>query len=240
MFRFIYALCFGFCYLLSSYSQAGIIEFNGYSRDESSKFIKGQGLEWLRWDQANGMSINEGLAKFSSQGWRLASNKEMAILFDAFNFGELSWVLQEHQSQRLRLSWSNTTFDPLDNFLQLFGFTALSSCSISGVSTGCYVDYDPYAVSKVLFGNDQNQNSMFNMAEVLSDASLSNNGSTTTQDGFVAFYADIFSKNYSKASLALVRDAAPVSLPTTVTLFLLSLTILFFTCRHRLIAKANR
>lgn len=58
----------------------------GYTHDTSTNIVVGAGYEWLRWDVSAGMSIEE-LNTYASSGWELASNQQIADLFNDFQFG---------------------------------------------------------------------------------------------------------------------------------------------------------
>lgn len=55
---------------------------DNFDRD-GDPLVEAAGLEWLRWDITNGMSIDQALDIFG--GWRLASNNEMNELFNESN-----------------------------------------------------------------------------------------------------------------------------------------------------------
>ena len=62
-------------------SPAAPISFAGYSWDGSSNVVIGGGLQWLRWTETDGMSIDTAKATYGGDGWVLASNVQMAARF---------------------------------------------------------------------------------------------------------------------------------------------------------------
>jgi hypothetical protein len=58
---------------------------NGYTRDDASVVVQGFGLEWLQWTETQGQSVDNALRDYEDDGWRLATNIEMADLFNAFS-----------------------------------------------------------------------------------------------------------------------------------------------------------
>lgn len=103
---------------------AGIIEFNGYSRDENSKVVVGGGLQWLKWDQTTGLSINQALDKYSKRGWELASFSQVQSLFNSFRFGKADWNDTRYSWQSHYTLWVDSQLYAQDAFLMLFGVTS--------------------------------------------------------------------------------------------------------------------
>ncbi len=82
------------CLIVSSNAFAG--EISDYSLNAAKKIITDSGnkVEWLQWEVTRGFSVNEALETYSKDGWQLASNEQMAELFNTFDFsyGLFSWT----------------------------------------------------------------------------------------------------------------------------------------------------
>jgi hypothetical protein len=157
---------FSVALVLSSLSvQAGVIEFNGYSRQDGSAVVTGGGLDWLKWDQTLGLSINDVKADNRFAGWRIASNQEMANLYNAFQFGKSDWYANEMESQ-FSAVFTDATQQPNDMFISLFGDTHFSTCQSFDVTGLCYGMPFPFLISFAFFGSDDNKDNQYNLARV--------------------------------------------------------------------------
>lgn len=68
----------------SAFVNAAPVTIGDYSYSGTGSTFTGGGLEWLRWDQTKGMSVNQALA--ANSGWRVANGQEVsALLKAAFN-----------------------------------------------------------------------------------------------------------------------------------------------------------
>jgi hypothetical protein len=227
-------------------AQATVISHSGYERDSASNIVRGGGLEWLKWDVTKGMSINSALTLYASEGWRLASNNEMASLFNVFKFGKNeSWIssggTDEHVSP-----WSSGESSPHNFFLDLFGKTYHESCTTVGVTVFCYENNDPRSYASAFFGNydSRNINKKYNLAVILDDSAFVR---TDANDVVSKRYSDGVAQlieNYCNAnctssldhySVALVRSGVPsgVAVPTPGPIGLLALGLLALGFRRR-------
>lgn len=225
------------CYAASFASQADMIEYNGYSRETSSRVVKTQQLEWLKWDQTRGMSIHTALTTYGLQGWTLASTSQMVNLFHQFQFGlgQTVWREAESLNQTAYDSWSATENASQNAFLQLFGVNRSLGCDAI-TEPFCYPSADAYAETLALFGSDANQNQRFNMASVRDDLT------EISPDGVIHF--DAFSRlspdnvavdqAYTSVGVALVRanHVAAVNVPASSGLLLLGLSALLWLRRR--------
>ena len=71
-------------FALSANAYSATVSYSGYSLDTNTNIITDGDIEWLRWDQTIGMSIDQALSAYSADGWRVASNIEVATLFNSF------------------------------------------------------------------------------------------------------------------------------------------------------------
>lgn len=221
-------------------AHAGLIQYGDYKRDSASNIVTGGGLEWLKWDVTKGMSINAALASYASQGWRLASNDEMASMYNLFSFGKTNWNAYEYGHQFVQLPWnSGDEFNSYAAFIRLFGYTVQPTiCSPGGASTDCYRADDPSQTSLALYGSDLNKNKRYKLAWVSEDSTYvhslvglhSENYMASIQDD--TFDAD---NGYSPYGVALVRNRVPdnVAVPTPGSIGLLTLGLVALGYRRR-------
>ena len=216
-------------------SQATLISHFGYERDSSSNIVTGDGLEWLMWDVTKGMSINQALASFEDDGWTLATNDNMATLFNTFQFGKSDWsygVL--HHDEGIFTRWS-----PDDGahtyFLELFGITSQSSCMGPG-GFRCYLPGESHRLASALYGTSYEGRVGYQIASVTHQGRYrDNDGPIQYGDSAAAlhfkeccsvnFYAD-----HTGVALVRVNDtiANPVPSPASIGLFTLGLFALTF------------
>ena len=204
---------------------ASTVSYHGYTLDTDSNIVTGGGLEWLQWDQTAGQSISAALANYSGDGWRLATNTEMAALFNAFNFGS-TFDTNENTTQEVSLYDSAYSFGVANEFIALFGDTY----------AGFNYDYgDPLESSAALFGIDPNQDGYYNFAVVTDEYDLV---SGQLQPGRAAMYDDyrLATFSYSYLGVALVQ-VTQVPLPASGWLFMSGLTGLMI--RKRLPSSAR-
>jgi hypothetical protein len=205
---------------------------NGYTRDDASVVVQGVGLEWLKWDVTVGQSIESALRLYADQGWRLATNSEMADLFNDFDFGGL-FSAQEDFELRVATDWSAEETGVHIDFIDLFGFTQL-------LYGPAYELTDPSVASFALFGSDDDNDGGFKLAVVGDDLTrtveiigvrnpFKNDAyATFVRDGFPV---DLRVDNYG---IALVRS---VSVPEPGTFALLSLGLLGLGLNRRIHRK---
>ncbi len=209
-------------------SQATLISHNGYQRDSASNIVKGGGLEWLKWDLTKGSSINSAIAKYSKDGWVLASNVQMAALLNAFQFGKSDWTSQENIYQSVAGKWDASESTVYNNFVELFGFTTFNTCA-QGEVLSCHAAEDPRKNAYAIFGSDANKDGMVNIAMVVDDATLYGMFGNSYLEPSVMITADIAPYFYSSSNhgVALVRtpqpSVSPVNTSATLSLFVFGL-----------------
>ena len=177
-------------------------------------------LEWLRWDQTINMSINEALTTFESEGWRLATNEEMADLFNQkFPYledqsytkdGVTSWLPSGSVSFDTDDNTSEEIWDPSappgpTSFIELFGFTHYGCSGGSGLLRDCDTR------TSALFGDDPDNDGLYSIAYVNYYQHFSRYPNLTEySDTTVAIRGDGFTADQIpgswNAGVALVRD----------------------------------
>lgn len=198
--------------LASSFSQGGAI--TDYSLDEDANIVTNSvtGLQWLQWDETIGQSIdwfnnNPGAQSLRDAGWSVATNTQMAGLFNDFSFGGVVWDTNENTFQDAigsRLSTSDVL-----TFISLFGDTSF------GPSTG---PVTTFGRSRAHFGLDADGDGLINEVRV-------NNLVSGGSGVFVQIEADdeLVTRSRSDIGLALTRR---VQVPEPSVLALLSLGLL--------------
>ena len=137
---------------------AASISYNGYTLDEDANIVSGGGLQWLQWDETVGQTVHEALGNYGAGGWRLATNAEMAKLFNSFDFG-MTFDADENTYQSYLFSAGENSFDAPNEFIDLFGDTFLASGSV-------YDSVDPRQYASAYFGEDGDGDHQFNFASV--------------------------------------------------------------------------
>lgn len=221
--------------LASHTTQAGVITYKNYSRDEANNYVSGGGLDWLMWNQVVG-AIDYALYKYP--GWRLATNHEMAALFNTFNFGNDLWLDEESIHQQYSVEYGNNSVH--STFIKMFGIRYdIEKCKSEWEYT-CVLEQGGSA--SAYYGSDENNNRMYKEAIVknqyqnLKYPEQNPQGATailTTDHGF----ADIWNEDRSGVALVRESSAAKVSTPASSGLVLLSLASLAFFQRRQ---KAQR
>ncbi len=146
-------LFFASCLLVTSVSShAALISYNGYERDSTSEIVTGGGLEWLKWDVTNGMSVNSALATYRAQGWMLATRRQMVDLFNVFQFGVTDWSAALGSNEGDAVPWSAGETSSHASFIKLFGKTMSEQC-VSESDVWCYSLSDPYVRAQVFHGS---------------------------------------------------------------------------------------
>lgn len=220
-------LTLAFVFAASFGVQAGLI--SDYVLDETTNTITdtANGIEWLQWNQTTGMSINEALAAFNSDGWQLATNSQMAELFNAFDlsYGEFIWTTEENLPQTYDgptdgvaiEDWIN---DPELQFVSLFSDTAEAwpnegTCGVA----------DCLQMSAAYFGSDNDNDGQFKVARVYDDLQFNDGGGYQDLGSLAEMSNDIIDINTDTAysrGVALVR-VVNVSEPQTLTIFCLGI-----------------
>lgn len=211
-------------------AEAAVISYNNFSKADNSEIVHGNGLQWLSWTNTNGLSINDALAKYKQDGWRLASNLEMAGLMNNFKLGLANWTASEQTDQSAVISWVAGEGSVSQLLIQMFGATMRGgTCGELGRGVLCYQDKDPLTIAAALFGSDDNQNGKYNTVQVIDDASYVNaNGSVGQVPHQAALWRDIRDSSvpFANTGVALVRTVNNVPAPTSLALIGLGLLAL--------------
>jgi len=214
--------------LIAQPAKASLID-SGYSLE--GNVVKGTVFEWLQWNVTAGMSIDSALSAYGSVGWSLASNQQMADLFNQSgvlpDYYTTTWIADENTYQT---NFSVSPGDPStevsarDDFLSLFGITQTNSSSS-----------DTYAI----YGSDLDNDGLYNLAKF----KQYNNSSGICSGFCIGLSADdTFSGlnssfNSSALGIALVRNVTarkavnPIPAPSSILLLCLGLVVLL---RHRI------
>ena len=118
----------------------------GYTSNASTNTVTGGGLEWMQWDETIGMSVNAAIAQYSGDGWRIATQSEMATLFNTFKFGEADgFIFDSFKDTSQTATFINQPSEASDSndFIDLFGVTAANPIG---------TEDDPWRKSEALFG----------------------------------------------------------------------------------------
>jgi hypothetical protein len=213
---------------LSGFSNAGLI--TDYTLDAPSNIVTNSdsGLEWLQWTETVGKSIDWFNTDAEAQalrdaGWGLASNIQMAGLFNDFGFGGVVWDDDENTGQFVRTGTDgnielSTDIDLI--FISLFGDTYAESGDKHGVVE------NPLQYAKALFGNDADNDTKYNLAIVRDDYAVirERSGILGQINGNAELHADgpRYNSYSSYYGLALVK-VVDVPEPESIALMLLGL-----------------
>lgn len=225
---------------------AGVIEYKGYSRDASSQSVIGGGLEWMQWDATLGMSVNHALATYAKDGWVLASNVQVAALYNTFMFGNDTdrfadgnkWKVHQpgQMTQATFMDWQQGEDSPHSWFLQLFGYSRQSYC-LDDDSLYCALPSDPFRDVFAIFGDADPASQALFVANISDD--VTSRYSPTAELSYSIHYAQMYNAwidyngSYAEYAVALVRpqQAKVVAAPGTIALLLLGVAC---SCRRRL------
>lgn len=197
--------------VLSASVNAATITHNEYSLDTDTNIVTGGGLEWLQWDETAGSSIVSALGTYEADGWRLATNYEMASLFNSFDF-DLTFDTDENTHQLQRTPWSAAIESEYTRFIDLFGDTY----AVSTLSCPTCLPSDTYVSAIAYFGTDNEFNDLFNLAGVSDDFVAG----TTQREAEAVMTGENYYDTDSSSShgVALVRTSV-VPVPAAVWLF---------------------
>ena len=166
---------------LSLSLNAATVTYNGYTLDTDTNVVTGGGLEWLQWDETLGQSIEAALSSYAVDGWRLATNIEMAALLNNFNFG-FTFSDSESFSQSINLYTDEYSYGTANEFIDLFSDTYAAA--------GFEYDYgDELNLTGALFGSDGDFDEDFKLASVMDEYTESD---LAVQHGYVRLYDDAF------------------------------------------------
>ena len=202
--------------VLSASANAAIISYSGYTHDTDTDIVTGNGLEWLQWDRTVGQSINSiqsQLHTLEGGGWSVASNTQMAQLFNAFDFG-LTFDNDENTRQVVASGYTagDTGTEADELFISMFGDTYAAS-GYSHCNFG-----DCFEQTLALFGNDPDADGYVNVANVYDDYRGEGgeffSGTTDLLEDHV-----LISSSVDLMGVALVREVSAVPVPAAVWLF---------------------
>lgn len=239
-----------FLLVTSLASQAALISYNGFERDSTSNVVKGRGLEWLKWDVTNGMSVGSALATYQSQGWKLATRRQMVDLFNVFQFGLTDWSNALGSYEDNSVPWTAGEDTSHATFIKLFGSTKTEQCT-SELDYWCFSLSDPYSRTQVFHGSywkAQNSDGSYDAGsidfayvvddsmQVLSDYRM-NPQRASAELAYGMSMSD--STTFSGVGVALVRPPStnPTSISTSGSLALLSISLILMACRRQVSAK---
>lgn len=220
-------------------AHAGLISYHGYTLDEDKNIVTGGGVEWLQWDLTIAKSINSTIADIADgtmngiyygTGWRLASNAEMAALFNAFVFGaNFTWDSLETTSQTATTPFDvaeDISTDPELQFISLFGRTDPLSASAN--------TSNPRRFSGALFGLDLNGDFNYNFVTVYDDYIQAVSGTQIANFARIGDDQDFDGDSIvTNRGIALVRDIPVVPEPRALALFAFALLVLLTKMRMR-------
>lgn len=208
--------------IFASNAHAALI--SDYSLNETTNIITDSrhNLEWLQWDETDGLSIDTVLSttaqNFSGGGWRLATNVEMARLFNTFfglSYSGINWDTDESTAQFFSSNSDGLTesaSDPELIFINLFGFT------YEEWSEGI-LPPDGMQFTSAYYGNDLDNDLRYNLATVIDDRGIGQADSGSTE-----LFFDLYPKNLERKDIgtALVR-VTEVEEPSIFILLVLGL-----------------
>ena len=210
------ALLAGITLSASFAATAGIIEYNGYSRDSANEYVSDGTLDWMAWDQTMGLTVSAALT--ANSGWRLASQSEMSSLYSSFSFGgQTDWLLGSSVSTE----WQAGYDQGYEHFVDMFGATFFNTAS---TSYG-----DPSKSSAAIFGSISDGD--YGVASVGTDSKF-----WYARRGYEVVWGaganvndcascDLNTYTNGSQGIALVRNSsvAQVSEPSTIAVFGLAL-----------------
>jgi len=160
MFKIVLALT---AITLSIPAISATVSHNGYTLDTDTNIVTGGGLQWLQWDETAGLSINQALA--ANPGMRLATDVEMAALFNAFDFGGI-FDTDENTHQVFYTAYDGSSEGPHEDFIELFG-------NSENTTPG---QIEPSVLTTAYYGEDLDEDGLYNIGQVIGDSFYAPNG----------------------------------------------------------------
>jgi len=136
--------------MLCSNSYAALITHGNYTLNDATDVVTDGTTEWLQWDVTSGQSINQALATYSSDGWVLASNSQMANLYNTFGFGAPVFNDSEDGGQQKNAAASQL----YRQFVELFGAVSFLIDQCATANQPQCLDNPADAATSALFGSD--------------------------------------------------------------------------------------
>jgi len=107
-------------FFFSIVAHAASISHNGYTLDRTTDIVTGKGLRWLGWEQTRGKSIDQALEQ--NAGWRLATNDEVATLFNSFDLLGPFTAAEEESVHYSGTRFEGEHFEILELFGRVLGY----------------------------------------------------------------------------------------------------------------------
>lgn len=225
----------------SSFSMSVDFEYPSLDVDGVSPIVEFVGLEWLRWDITNGLSINEATDLYGAQGWRVASNAEIANLVNtriATSSNTMPIGMTDNESDSL-YSYEDATHSGFSTFIDLGVTTEFEVTDEDSFSYG-----RDFLHSTALYGSDADGDNLYNLIDFSitnvapsvfqpfavswSELSVSSDSYDRNEPVFTDVYYERDTFYSYSAGVALVRDISvtPVPIPSSLVLFSSALMML--------------
>ena len=188
--------------------------YKNYTLDRDANIVYGGGLEWLQWDKTVGFSAMDALAVYRADGWRLATNQEMADLFNSFDLNGV-FDADENSGLKTQLKTPRNSYDEANYFIELFGDTYRAA----GFT---YNSIDPVEYSGAVYGSDEDGNGKLKSAEVM-DEYFHEGGYDVWGVAYISSDTLLPDRVADPRGIALVREISQVPLPSTFSLYLMAI-----------------
>ena len=232
--KFLQTAVAGLMFSVCGFANATLITHNGYTLDTDTKIVSNGVVEWLQWNQTTGMSINEALSAFSGEDWQLATNSQMAELFNAFDlsYGKFIWTNEENLSQTYDGPTDGIAIEDWINDRELKFVSLFADTAEAWPNEGTCGAADCLQMSAAYFGSDNDNDGQYKVARVYDDLQF-NDGSGYQDLGSLAEMSnDIIDLNTDTAysrGVALVRV---VNVPEPQSLAIFALGIMGLSIRR--------
>lgn len=157
--------------IIATPSYAAIITNGNYTHDDTTDIVVGDGLEWLQWDRTVGLSWNQADAlrdTIEGGGWQIASNTQMASLFNNFSFG-LTFDTSEDTNQFVSTPIELGVEVGTDiTFISMFGDTFAAAGATFNFGEG------GFSAASAIYGQDSDGDGYINTAVVFDDFAFQN------------------------------------------------------------------
>jgi NAD-dependent dihydropyrimidine dehydrogenase PreA subunit len=203
-------------------AQAGMI--SDYSVMAGNNYVTNSatGQQWLKWTETSGMSVTEAVTAYQSEGWRVASNADMALLFGDF-YGKVLGTNENATRVVHRLRYGDGV-DASQTFGDLFGWTAWKNSTY--VPDGSVTPWHTrLSASYAWFGTGADGDGLHNRAYVQSESLCWSCGFVSYRPERAILFAERKSVGAHGVGVALLRDAQTAAVPEPGTLALLGLGI---------------